>query len=59
MAAAGLAFLGVELDAGRNSEGEGDRDVSSEGSRARSLVVRAREDLQIAVEVRLVLPASP
>ena len=48
---AGLNFLGVTLDPARNA-GTGDRDVTAEGSVARSLVVRAREDQEIAWEVR-------
>ena len=54
-AAAGLAFLGVKLDPRRNAKGSGDREIGGQASRVRSLVVEAREDLQIAAEVRLVL----
>ncbi|MDP9342989.1 MAG: acetate/propionate family kinase [Actinomycetota bacterium] len=54
-AAERLAFLGVEVDAEANEGGSGDRDVSTAGSAARTLVVEAREDLQIAHEVRRVL----
>jgi acetate kinase len=48
---AGLGFLGVEIDEGSNRWAEPDADVSAPGSRVRSLVVAAREDLQIAREV--------
>jgi acetate kinase len=56
-AAAGLDFLGVKLDARRNADGGGDRDIGDEASRVRPLVVHAREDLQIAAEVRSTLSA--
>ena len=54
-AAAGLGFLGVALDATRNEDGAEDREISADGSAVRSFVVVAREDLQIAHEVRAVL----
>ena len=50
----GVSFLGVALDPDRNL-GEGDRDVGANGARVRTLVIAAREDLQIAREVRTVL----
>ncbi|MET0821994.1 MAG: acetate/propionate family kinase [Aeromicrobium sp.] len=55
-AAAGLAFLGVGVDAGANASSPVDADVSTRGAVARTVVVRAREDLQIAAEVRAVGP---
>jgi len=54
-AADGLAFLGVAVDAGRNGAVEGDADVSAPDARVRTLVVRAREDVEIARQVRSVL----
>jgi acetate kinase len=57
-AARGLAFLGVDLDADMNA-GVGDREISAVGARVRTFVCEAREDLQIAAEVRAVLSASP
>lgn len=54
-AAEGLGFLGVAVAAGANEEGTGDRDVGARGAAARTLVVEAREDLQVAAEVRQVL----
>lgn len=57
-AAAGLGFLGVALDGERNQAVEGDADVSAVGARVRTLVVRAREDLEIARQVRAVLDAG-
>jgi len=47
LACAGLGFLGVSLDAGLNGSNEGDGLVGE-----RVLVVRAREDLEIARQVR-------
>lgn len=49
-----LAFLGVGIDDAANAS-TGDRDVSSAGSPVRSVVIAAREDLQIARETRLLL----
>ena len=59
-AAQGLAFLGVGIDAQKNGgTGDGktaiDREISAAGARVRTFVVAAREDLQIAAEVRAVL----
>ena len=56
----GFEFLGVSLDAGRNAEATGDREIGGDGSRVRALVVSAREDLEIARQVREVVagPAS-
>jgi acetate kinase len=54
-AADGLEFLGLRVDHDRNQGLSGDRDVSAHGTEVRSLVVTAREDLEIAREVRDVL----
>jgi len=54
-AVAGLGFLGLRIDQLANAAGHGDADVSADGAAARTLVVEAREDLQIAREVRQVL----
>jgi acetate kinase len=59
-AAQGLAFLGVGMDAQKNGgAGDGqpvvDREISAAGTRVRTFVVAAREDLQMAAEVRAVL----
>jgi acetate kinase len=51
----GLGFLGLELDEGRNSDAVGDAEVTGRKARARILVLRAREDLEIARQVRLAL----
>ena len=50
-----LGFLGVRPDAARNDAGTGDREIGSPGAAARSLVISAREDLEIARQVRSVL----
>jgi acetate kinase len=54
-AAAGLAFLDVELDAARNDAGKADVEIGAAGARIRVFAVRAREDLQIAHDVRHLL----
>jgi acetate kinase len=51
--AAGLAWMGVAID--ESVGGEGDRDVSAAQAAVRTLVVHAREDLQIAAECRRLL----
>ncbi len=56
-AAAGLGFLGVRVDDGRNASADDDRDVSAEDAAVRSLVIHAREDLEIARQVRRVVSA--
>jgi acetate kinase len=54
-AADGLGFLGVRLDTASNDAAHGDADVSMPGAPVRTLVVNAREDLEIAAQVRAVL----
>ena len=46
-----LAYLGVRLDADRNDSASGDADVSAAGAAVRTVVVTAREDLEIARQV--------
>jgi acetate kinase len=53
-----LGFLGVQLDAARNEAAEPDCDVSADGSTARVLVVRAREELVAARAARALLAGS-
>jgi acetate kinase len=55
LAAEGLGFLGIGVDSDANEASGGDRDISAAEARVRSLVVEAREDLEIAREVRSVL----
>jgi acetate kinase len=54
-AAATLGFLGVGVDADLNSEATTDADVSASGAGARTLVVTAREDIEITRQVRQLL----
>jgi acetate kinase len=54
-AAAGLDFLGVALDADANAVASGDAEIGAPGAAVRTLVVTAREDLEIARQVRAVL----
>jgi acetate kinase len=54
-AAAGLSFLGVSLDEAANDAPELDADIGAPGAKARAFVVAAREDVQIARDVRRVL----
>jgi acetate kinase len=51
-AAAGLGFLGVVLDADRNAGTTGDGEVGAAGAAVRTVVVTAREDLEISRQVR-------
>jgi acetate kinase len=50
-----LAFLGVELDASRNSQAEPDSDIAADGSAVRVLVIAAREEIVAARAARTVL----
>jgi acetate kinase len=49
----GLGWMGVAVD--ERADGEGDRDVSVSDAAVRTLVIHAREDLQIAAECRRLL----
>lgn len=55
----GLGFLGLALDHATNATCTGDGDISLAGAAAKTLVVTAREDLQIAREVRATLRSRP
>jgi acetate kinase len=54
-AAAGLGFLGVAVNPQQNGAIRGDGDISAAGAPVRTLVVTAREDLEIARQVRATL----
>jgi acetate kinase len=54
-AADGLGYLGVEIDPGRNAAAAGDAEISSSSPPVRTVVIHAREDVQIAHETRRVL----
>ena len=54
--ATGLGFLGVRIDDERNAGGaDDDWEISADGAAVRTFVIAAREDKQIAAEVRSVL----
>jgi acetate kinase len=57
LACAGLKFLGVAIDLERNQAVSGDADITAAAAKVRTVVVSAREDLEIARQVRLVLRA--
>ena len=63
LAADGLGHLGVDLDAELNDAGPADREIGAAGAAVRTLVVAAREDVEIARETREVVrgprPAAP
>ncbi len=59
LAAAGLGFLGIALDEAANAAAEPDAEIGAAGAPVRAVVLRAREDLEIAHEVRAVLGTSP
>jgi acetate kinase len=51
-AAAGLAFLGVAVDDDLNAATASDADITAAGGAVRTVVVTAREDLEVARQVR-------
>jgi acetate kinase len=54
-AVAGLAFLGLRVDEARNGDSSTDADISADAAPVRTLVIAAREDLEITRQVREVL----
>ena len=56
----GLGFLGIALEPTANvaASGEDDADIGAEGSAVRAFVIPAREELEIAREVRRVLATA-
>jgi acetate kinase len=54
-AAAGLGFLGVAVDPARNAAAVPDAEVTAPGAAVRTLVLAAREDLEIAAQTRRTL----
>ena len=58
-AVAGLGFLGAAIDESANAGGDADRDVSAATASVSTLVVKAREDVEIAGQTRHVLEAGP
>jgi acetate kinase len=55
----GLDHLGVRLDPERNRTADADADLSAQHAISRVLVIHAREDLEIARQVRAALGAAP
>jgi acetate kinase len=51
---AGLGFLGIAIDQQRNADVADDVEITAAGASARTFVVRAREDLEIARQTRSV-----
>jgi acetate kinase len=58
LATEGLEFLGIELDPARNDAATSDVDLSSRHARVRTVVIAAREDLEIASQTRAVLAGA-
>ncbi|HET7465327.1 MAG TPA: acetate/propionate family kinase [Candidatus Dormibacteraeota bacterium] len=57
-AVSGLRFLGLDISPDLNADATGDHDISTTEAEARTLVVRAREDVEVAREVRRVLSTA-
>jgi acetate kinase len=55
LACAGLGFLGIALDEARNERVDGDGEIGLASADVQTLVIAAREDLEIARQVRDVL----
>jgi acetate kinase len=51
----GLGFLGVTADPASNESGAGDREIGAPAAAVRALVIAAREDIEIARQVRATL----
>ncbi len=54
-AAAGLAFLGIGIDPARNAAARPDTEITGPGAAVRTLVITAREDLEVARQARTVV----
>jgi len=59
LAMAGLGFLGVRGDASANESGSGDREIGATDAPVRSMVISAREDIEIARQTRSVVGLTP
>ena len=55
---AGLEFMGIAIDARLNDSASDEAEITLARARVRTLVIRAREDLEIARQTRLVLGAT-
>jgi acetate kinase len=58
-AVGGLRFLGLEIGPTLNASLGTDNDISAPGASVPTLVIKAREDVEVAREVRRVLAATP
>jgi len=58
-ATAELGYLGVAIDPAANQAASGDADITASGAPARTLVVTAREDLEIAHQTRAAIRGGP
>jgi acetate kinase len=58
-AAAGLGFLGVAIDPRRNAAASRDAEITGPGAGVRAIVITAREDIEIARQVRAAMAGSP
>jgi acetate kinase len=54
----GLDFLGLAIDDEHNQSAHGDQELTADGAAVRTLVVQAREDLEIARQTRSALAAG-
>ena len=54
-----LAYLGVEVDPDANNSADGDADISAARAAVRTVVVTAREDLEITRQVLEVVTTAP
>ena len=54
----GLGFLGIAADLPTNAAGTGDRQIGAPAAAVRALVISAREDIEIARQVRAALTAG-
>ena len=51
----GLGFLGIAAERDSNDAGAGDREIGAPAAPVRALVIAAREDMEIAGQVRATL----
>ena len=54
----GVSFLGLALDRELNRSASGDRVISAQGAAVPAVVVRAREEIEIAAQLRAALAAA-
>jgi acetate kinase len=55
----GLRFLGLEIDPTLNANLVADGEISAASAEVPTLVIKAREDIEVAREVRKVLSSIP